>query len=443
MPRAPAPPPAAYNAPMPATHASQVAFFQRARGLVETLAWLRLCAVAGQSITILAVSRVLDLPVPVVPLMLGVGALVTFALFAFWRLAQPRPISLAEGFAHVSVDILVLTYLLYWTGGVENPFVTLLVIPMALAAAALSMRYVAAVAVLASVCFALLVPWRQPLPPLHVARIAEADLRVAAIVVNFVVIAGVLAFFSARLANALRAREAEVRRQRESTLRNEGILAIATQAAGTAHELNTPLSTIRTLLGELQRERGDDAGLSGDLALLVGQADRCRDILRKLVAVGNRGLSDLPEQLTLAAFVEACSDQFRLLRPEIALGIAFTGSAGEQVIAAAPDLGHALVNLLSNAGDASLAAGSAAVELRVTVDAGDAVFAVRDHGSGEIPRVGAGFRTGKQHGLGLGLALAHSTAERLGGGLAAHTAEDGGLVQRLRVPLLGNDNSAP
>ncbi len=428
---------------MPTTATIRLGFFQRARGLAETLAWLRLVAIAGQALTIAVVALWFRLPIPVVPLTLGIGALGLFALFAFWRLEQTWPFTLAEAFAHVAVDILVLTYLLYWTGGIENPFVSLLVIPVALAAAALSLRYVAAVALLASACFVALVAWHEPLPPLRVARHAAADLHVAAISANFVATAAVLAFFIARLARALRAREAEVRHERERTLRDEGILAIATQAAGTAHELNTPLSTIRTLLGELQRERSADPALAADLVLLIGQADRCRDILRKLVEVGSRRLAGTPERLSLAAFVDACEHQFRLLRPEISLAIAFDEGAGERWIEAEPDLGHALINLLSNAGDASLAAGSAEVELRVAVADGLAGFTVRDHGAGIAAGHGAAFKTSKQHGLGLGLALAHSTAERLGGELAAHPAEGGGLVQRLRVPLPANDNGVP
>ena len=66
----------------------------------------------------------------------------------------------------------------------------------------------------------------------------------------------------------VRQQQLEVQRVRERALRDEGILAIATQAAGAAHELNTPLSTMRTLLPELRREHADDAALAEDLALL-------------------------------------------------------------------------------------------------------------------------------------------------------------------------------
>jgi two-component system sensor histidine kinase RegB len=427
---------------MKATHASRRGFFQRARGLTEILAWLRLCAVAGQALTVAVVAVAFHMPVAVAPLALGIAVLTAFALFAFWRLRQPWPVGMREAFVHVAVDIGALTFLLYWSGGVTNPFASLLIMPIALAAAALPLRYVAAVAVLAAACYLALIPWHIALPALP-PDAGAFNLHVAGMTINFVLTAVALAFFIARLARALRDREAEVQHERERTLRDEGILAIAAQAAGTAHELNTPLSTIRTLLGELRREQPADSALGADLALLAGQAERCRDILRELVAVGNRQLAGTPQRLTLAAFVGDCENQFRLLRPEVTLQTSVDAAVGARIIEAAPDLRHALINLLSNAADASLAAGSTRVELDVSIRAGQAEFGVRDRGSGIATGAGLAFRTDKRDGLGLGLALAHATAERLGGELTAQMPTDGGLLQRLRVPLATTDNRNP
>ena len=427
---------------MPPNHASRRGFLRRARGLTETLAWLRQCAVAGQASTVAVVALAFDMPITVVPLALGIGALALFSVFAFWRLRQPWPVGMPEAFGHVAVDIAALAFLLYWSGGVNNPFVALLVMPIALAAAAMPLRYVAAVASLAAACFLLLIPWHVALPPLP-QDAGTFNLHVAGITANFVITAAALAFFIARVARALRDREAEVQLERERALRDEGILAIATQAAGTAHELNTPLSTSRTLLAELQREQAANPALAADLALLSGQAERCRDILRELVAIGSRQLAGAAQALTLATFARECEERFRLLRPEVVLQVSISEAVGAQVIEAAHDLRHALINLLSNAADASLAVGSTAVELLIAADAGKAEFGVRDHGHGIAPGGGLAFRTSKHDGLGLGLALAHSTAERLGGELIAQVPTDGGLLQRLRVPLATADNQRP
>lgn len=417
---------------------------QRARGLAETLAWLRLCAVAGQALTVFTVVEVFGMPINLALLAFGIGALALFAAFAFWRLRKPWPVTLAEAFAHVSVDILVLAALLFVSGGATNPFVSLLVMPIALVAAALPLRYVAAVVLLASTCYLALIPWHLPLPSLHASRTGDFDLHVAGMTVNFVVTAAMLAFFIARLARALREREDQIQHERERALRDEGILAIATQAAGTAHELNTPLSTIRTLLAELRREHSADAALAADLALLTGQAERCRDILRELVAVGRRQLDGHAQPQSLAALVADCEHQFHLLRPETALKVEIEAGADERVIHVAPDLRLALLNLLSNAADASLANGAADVVLYASAGARFAEFGIRDHGAGIAPgSTGIAFQSSKGDGLGLGLALAHATAERLGGDLIAQTLSAGGLLQRLRIPLDAADNRAP
>jgi two-component system sensor histidine kinase RegB len=415
--------------------------FHNARELTWTLAWLRLCAVAGQALTVGVVALGMHLPLPVTELVAGIGTLLVFALLVFWRLRQTWPVTAAEAVAHIAVDIAALGWLLYLTGGATNPFASLLVMPITLAAAALPLRHVAIVALLAAACYLALIPWHVPLPLLHAQGSGDFNLHVGGMAINFVITAAALAFFITRLARTLRGRENEIQRERERALRDEGILAIATQAAGAAHELNTPLSTMRTLLAELKREHAHEHALADDLGLLAGQAERCRDILRELVAVGSRQLVGAPQRLQLVDFVRDCEARFHLLRPEVALAIALEDDAGERAIEAEPSLRHALINLLSNAADASLAAGSERVELRVAANAGQVEFGVRDFGAGTDVALSArsAFQSSKRDGLGLGLALAHATAERLGGELRAELQPDRGLLQRLRVPLRARD----
>ncbi|NUO72912.1 MAG: HAMP domain-containing histidine kinase, partial [Frateuria sp.] len=217
--------------------------------------------------------------------------------------------------------------------------------------------------------------------------------------------------------------------------RDEGILAIATQAAGAAHELNTPLATMRMLLPELRREHTSDQGLAEDLTLLEAQVERCRGILREMVAFGQTQLSQEAEQMPLQAFVQGCLERFQLLRPEAELALDLPETAARLVLRVPPGLRHALINLLNNAADASAARDSDAVELQIRCEHGWLELTVRDHGPGfDVDGTVALGRSGKQGGLGLGLALAEATAERLDGELAAGNTEQGAQV-RLRLPL--------
>lgn len=417
------------------------------RQLVATLAWLRLCAIAGQALTVLLVSSGLGLPIAVAPLFAGIGALAIFSLFVFWRLRQSGPIGMMQPVAHIAVDTLVLGYLLYLTGGASNPFVFLLLMPITLAATALPLRSVAIVAALSSATYLLLMFFHVPLPQMHGGEpMRGINLHLAGMAISFAITAGMLGFFIARLARALRAQQAEAELERERALRDEGILAIATQAASTAHELNTPLSTIRTLLVELGREHREDANLAADIGLLAGQADRCRAILKDLVKFGSNQLAGVAESMSVLEFADSARRSINLLRPEIDIRLHVDEATGSRTIAVVPALQHALINLLNNAADASLANGEARIELEAGGDDRILELDIRDFGAGmqaaQQRKPGLRFESTKRDGLGLGLALANATAERFGGTLSGTVAAGGGTRQRLRLPLATLENAS-
>ena len=398
------------------------------------LAWLRVCAVVGQA---------LAFPIPQAGLFAAIGVLAVFAVLVLLRLRRPWPVREVEVVAHLAVDVCILWYLLYFTGGATNPFISLYIMPVAFAATALSAPYLVAVVLLAGGAYATLMFRYVPLPEIH-AHDAQFSLHVLGMGINFAISALLLGFFIQRLAAELRARETATQGLRERALRDEGILAIATQAAGAAHELNTPLSTMRTLLTELRREHGSEARLDEDLALLANQADRCRDILRELVNVGAAPLSETTPTLTLAAFATDCVERFRLLRPDVDLAMTLDDASNAVGLLMAPGLRHAVIALLNNAADASTLDHGSAVEFSARLD-GDAVeFAVRDRGAGLAPNAhaaaGLRFFSDKPEGLGLGLALANATAQRLNGNLSVASHAGKGTLTRLRVPLDSIEN---
>lgn len=405
--------------------------------LTRTLAWLRLCAIGGQSMAVMVCSWWMHIELPTLSLLLGIDMLAVFAVFAAWRISQPWPVYEWETVCHIVADTLVLSYLLYFTGGARNPFVTLLLVPIALSAAALSVRAILAVAAIAGAAYFVLLLWFVPLPMNELtANDHGFSLHVAGMGVNFGITTLLLGFFINRLATAVRRQQQEVQRVRERALRDEGIMAIATQAAGAAHELNTPLSTMRTLLPELRREHAADAALDEDLSLLEGQVERCRTILREMVAFGKAQLSQEFERVTLSAFIHGCLKRFQLLRPEAELELHVAPALDQLVLRTPPGLRHALLNLLNNAVDASALRDSNHVTLEVRREGAWLDWIVRDRGPGfglAGTRSALG-ESGKQSGLGIGLALAEATAERLSGELIA-TSTENGAEMCLRLPL--------
>ena len=326
----------------------------------------------------------------------------------------------AELFAHLLVDILVLAWLIAWSGGIENPFASLFLLPIALSILSLPAAWVWATAASCVLGLGASVYLGKPLPHVHGAVGDVFNLHKIGMLVNFLVSAAVMLVFFARLARLWRERERELATLRERFTRNEGILALATHAASVAHELNTPLATLTLMTDELD---GEDAATIR--ALLV----QCRDRVRALAANAHEngaGLVNLEEVI----------DRWQLVRPTIEL--AREGAAGESARVDAA-VGHLLQALLNNAADASEQAGSRRVDLRLDTSSGFLRGEIRDYGPGidqATPLLpGTLFRTSKPGGLGIGLALSHATVERLNGELSMQPPADGpGVRVTFRLP---------
>lgn len=407
------------------------------RALVATLAWLRPCAVVGQALAVVVVVVLLQVALPLRPMVAGMVVLALAAVAGLWRIRQAWPIGEVEALCHIAFDLLMLAWALYFTGGASNPFITLLLVPIALAAAALSVRGTGMVVLLAAGAYAVLVFRYVPLPDMAMhGSSAGFRLHLTGMAINFLIAALLLAVFIGRMTAVLQAQREATRNLRERMLRDEGILAVATQAAEAAHELNTPLSTLRTLLPELVRDRGTDATLNDDVTLMIGEVDRCRDILRGMVDYGRQQLAGTAQATTLGAYVHANAERFRLLCPEAELQASVPAPLAGQAFSAPPALAHALLNLMRNAYDASCENASRVVTFAAHAHAGQVEFVIGDHGKG-LPvdiRVGLPEVSGKPDGLGMGLALARATVERLGGELIADRGVDGAHIG-IRLPV--------
>lgn len=408
-----------------------------ARALVTTLAWLRPCAAGGQAVAILVAADWLHVALPLAPLAAGIAVLLLATRCAFWRLRKAWPVGQGEAVGHVAFDVLLLGWALYFTGGASNPFITLLLVPVALTAAALSGKATAVATAFAATVYGALVFLYVPLPdmPMHGDGFR---LHLTGMTVNFMVAVALLAVFIGRMRASLNAQRDAMRHLRERALRDEGILAIATQAADAAHQLNTPLSTLRTLVSDLGRGREGDAALRNDVADMTGEIERCRGILRGMVEYGRRQLAGTTALTTLGEYVRENADRFRLLRPEAEVAAEVAAELCGRTIKVQPGLDHALLNLMQNALDASSDNGSHVVTLVADIEGDKVEFVVGDRGDGLSAHgaVSLPAASNKPDGLGIGLALARSTVERMRGELQAYS-DAGGTRVCVRLPIAG------
>lgn len=235
------------------------------------------------------------------------------------------------------------------------------------------------------------------------------------------------------MAAALRRRDREVARLREKALRDEQILALGMFAAGAAHELGTPLSTIAVLAKELEHEYGGEAALRADLRMLREQVDACKGILNELLRAANLS-ADREETQPLDQLLERTRNCWQLLRPWVPLRMHCSGPLPSPTVPAPQTVGQTLISLLNNAADAC----PQGVDLAGRWDARRVIIEIRDQGPGLLPELahqaGKGFFTTKPGGAGIGLLLANATLERLGGQVTLLRDPQGGTCTRIDLP---------
>ncbi|PKH69782.1 sensor histidine kinase [Stenotrophomonas sp. Betaine-02u-21] len=395
---------------------------------LQTLCSLRWLATAGQAATILVATWVLGLPLPQVPLWAGVAVLALFNTYAQLRVhgTDTAPVT---AFGHILVDVTVLTWMVGWSGGITNPFGSLFLILIALAALALPARWTLAVAAACLIGYCVSAAFGLPLPA--GGYFAPEVLQQWGVVANFLISVTVVLAFSTRLAIALRQREHELSLLRERFARNEGIVALATHAASVAHELNTPLATM-TLLADDIAEQNQSTDVRDDVETLRELLVQCRE---RVLALAAPASPDAPGRGPSTAL--QVLEQWRLVRPTITLTRNPDAPLTRPLDAG---VGHLLMVLLNNAAEAGEQVGRAEVELSLRIEGDDLVGEVRDFGPGFDTRKavlpGTLFSSSKSEGMGVGLALSHATIERLHGEMWMRPAQGAGSRVGFRIPLV-------
>ena len=391
------------------------------------LRWLTLGAQALSVATAAwTAARPVDLELPA--LLLAAVALSNLALVILQR--RPRDLSLLVG-PFLIVDTLLLTALLSATGGPMNPFTTLYLVHITLAAVLLGTRWVWLVFATALGGYGLLFVL-APSAPLH-SHGMSAHLR--GMWIAFGVAAALIAAFLSSLTRRLAERERQLMREREYAARSRRVAALTSLAAGAAHELGTPIGTIALAAGELERELSS-IGLPeealADVRLIRAEVRRCRQVLDGLSTAAGEAPGERLTSLSSEALVEGALRRLGSGADRVTI----TGVTDPTLTMPRGALALALSNLLRNALDA----GPSAVELEISVEGEEVVFEVRDAGAGMDEqtrrRATEPFFSTKPEGagMGMGLFLVDALAEQLGGELELRSRPGEGTTARLRMP---------
>lgn len=415
---------------------------------------LRWAAVMGQLATVAAVAVGLGAELPIIPLISIIGlTAVTNLAFAGWYLWVEQ----SSGWTHwmgrgnwildavITLDILLLSALLYFSGGGENPFSVYFLVNLALAAVVVQSEWIWGIGALSILCFAMLLFWHVPLAVLESGDLrggftSRMTIRNEGTFVALSTAVGAIAYFMARLTREVRVQDQELETVRRREAGREKLEALATLAAGAAHELATPLSTIAVIAKELERQlesRGADADSIQDARAIRSELSHCRAILDRMAARAGESVGEGPTVMTVeeltAEFLDGLPSIHRI---QVDLGEGATKTLAVPRVA----LAQAIRGLAKNALDA--VEGEGCVRVRSRVEPTEIVLEIVDDGPGMDPstldRAGEPFFTTKApgQGTGLGLFLARAVIERLGGRMELHSVPRQGTTVEIALPRI-------
>lgn len=415
---------------------------------LRTLILVRWMAIAGQVAAILVASQAYGLQLPLGLCALAVGLSVLANLLLVGLFPENRRLSEAEAFLTLLFDLCQLAFLLVLTGGLTNPFAILMLAPVTISASVLGLRSTLFLGALAILAVSVAMIWYLPLRFVDGSELVIPPLFAFGFWLSIVIGILFLGLYSRRVATEIRTMSEALLATQMALAREQKLTDLSGVVAAAAHELGTPLATIKLVSAELIEELADLPELQEDARLIREQADRCRDILRDM---GRAGKDDLHlRQAPLSAVLREAAE------PHLARGkrvdFAFTpvqdGTETQPMILRRPEVIHGLRNLVQNAVD--FARSTVWVEGEWT--SRRIIIRITDDGDGFPPsvigRIGDPFVRARRsepeiekrpgyEGMGLGLFIAKTLLERSGAELSFANGTDPFLAPKDRPERCG------
>ena len=396
---------------------------------LRTMILLRWMAIIGQLSAILIAIIFYSLQLELALCLLAISISIVGNFSAMLIFPKNKRLSEFENMMMILFDILQLSFLLYLTGGLQNPFSILMLGPVAVSASVLTLRSFLIMGATAIVLATLLAVYNLPLKTDQGLIFSIPDVFVFG---NWIAVIIALLFLSLNsrwvtsemnaMGDALLATQMALSREQQLTDLN-GVVAAA------AHELGTPLATIKLASSELMEELRNKPELFEDASLIRQQADRCRDILRSM---GRSGKTDL--HLRAAPISDIIRES---AEPHQGRGVIIQTTfdcdeetqTAQPIILRHPEIIHGLRNMIQNAVDFGLSK----VLIQATWNKDQLIINILDDGPGFpsaiLDRIGDPFMGTRKpendgtlrpeyEGMGLGLFIAKTLLERTGAELS-------------------------
>jgi len=275
----------------------------------KTLVILRWIAIIGQLLTISVVYFILNFDFPFVYCCI----IIFFGIFTNFFLQFTVKKNLLSNFSstlYLAYDLIQLAALVFFTGGITNPFVILLAIPAVVSSTFLSIRSTVNLSFITVISLLILTLYHFPLPSYGDLHFHAPEYYLYGVPIAVIIGLTFLCYFGARFGLETRKRTNALNKMELILAKEHELKIIGVQAAAAAHSLSTPLSTIKLVAKELEKEMGNNKKYSKDIKLLLSQSSRCGEILKKLSMVPLKR-DDFFENVKLEDLLSEISSSFK------------------------------------------------------------------------------------------------------------------------------------
>lgn len=416
--------------------------------LLIALRWL---AVAGQVVAIAAVHVWLGVALPLAEMGLVILFLIGLNLIGLFRAMGETPISDTELCVELLLDVAALTIQLYLSGGATNPFISLYLLQVILAAVLLAPAATWIIVAVTSACFIWLTRYFRPIDfggqghghshgqghdALHDGG-SFFDLHLQGMFLCFLLASMLVALFVTRINANLRSRDAHLAELRQRAAEEAHIVRMGLLASGAAHELGTPLSTLAVILNDWRHmpQFHDNAELHGEIEEMQAALGRCKSIVSHILLAAGEARGEDARRAPLAVFIDDIVERWEDSRHPLSVDYRNETGADFDIVCDSV-IEQVLVNILDNALEAS----PGWIGIAAEQSDADLVMRVSDAGPGfsevALAQFGKPYQSDKDEpGRGLGLFLAVNVLRKLGGTIGAANRPEGGARVELRLPL--------
>ena len=399
----------------------------------NTFFWLRNFLILGQVLLWIMASTVWNIDYPFKVLVLT-GFYFAMNLFS-WMFRSD--FTDRQIFINLLIDVTELSFFFYLTGGASNPFTWFLIVPIIFSATVLSQKYTWVITSYSILSYTLLIKFFEPVEMSmsnmqgmnhSMDHSTSFGQHLIGMWLGFIVLSVLISWVISGLMKNIRRKESLLIQANTKQAENEKILALATLATGSAHELGTPLATINIIIKELLNDDSIEKQHKM-LTIMESQIYRCKESLTQITA--STGTTQAINGMVVTVNELLGKVQTRLTDPDSQKLQLNTGHKNDDKLHIDKTLVQALVNIINNA----LESQATNVAITTQVKENNLMLLITDNGEGLNSDFGTKTTSEKEFGMGLGLFLAKTTIERFSGAIEIMKTDDKGTKLQIQLPL--------